>query len=110
MKVNIWSDIRCPFCYIGKHKFEKALAGFPHKEKVEVIWRSFELDPNLKTSKNLSTYDYLAAAKGISREQAVQMNQQVLEIASEVGLEFNLDKSLVANSFNGHRLIQLSKS
>lgn len=110
MQVNIWSDIRCPFCYIGKRKFEAALEKFPHKDKVEVIWRSFELDPNLITRKDISMYDYFAELKGMTREHAVQMNNQVSQVAKEVGLDFNIEQSVVANSFDGHRLIQLAKA
>lgn len=110
MKVDIWSDIRCPFCYIGKKKFEKALERFTHKEKVEVIWHSFQLDPGLKTQRGVHVYDYLARVKGISRDQAVRMHQHVKQSAREVGLEFNFDNAVVANSLNGHRLIQLAKS
>lgn len=110
MKVDIWSDVRCPFCYIGKRKFEKALEKFPHKDKVEVTWRSFQLDPNLKTDESLNLYDYFAELKGISREQGKQMNDRVKEIGKEVGLTFNFDNSVVANSFNAHRLIQLAKA
>ncbi|MEX2594839.1 MAG: DsbA family oxidoreductase [Anditalea sp.] len=110
IKVNIWSDIRCPFCYIGKHKFEAALEKFSQKDKVEVIWRSFELDPHLKTRTDLNMYDYFADLKGMSREHAEKMNDQVVQIAKEVGLNFNIDKAVVANSFNGHRLLQLAKS
>lgn len=110
MKVNIWSDVRCPFCYIGKRKFEMALEKFPHKDKVEVNWRSFELDPNLKTKTGVNAIDHLAVAKGISREQAEGMHNNVKQIAKEVGLDFDFGKSVVANSFNAHRLIQLSKT
>lgn len=110
MKVNIWSDIRCPFCYIGKRKFEMALGQFPHREKVQVIWRSFQLDPNLKTQPDLHPYDYLSGIKGMSREQTASMHDRVESIGREVGLVFNFDNTVVANSFNGHRLIQLAKS
>jgi predicted DsbA family dithiol-disulfide isomerase len=110
MKVNIWSDVRCPFCYIGKRKFELALEKFPHKDQVEVIWRSFELDPSLETQQDVNVYDYFSKAKGISQAQAKQMFSNVTNIAKEVGLDFNLDQSIVANSFNAHRLIQLAKS
>lgn len=110
MKVNIWSDVRCPFCYIGKRKFELALEKFPQKGQVEIIWRSFELDPSLETEQSVNIYDYFSAQKGISKAQAKQMFNNVTEIAAEVGLNFNLDQSVVANSFNAHRLIQLAKS
>lgn len=110
MKVDIWSDIRCPFCYIGKRKFETALAQFEHKDQVEVVWHSFELDPNIKTDTATDSNTYLARIKGQTREWAQQMNQHVTQIASEVGIDFNIDKSVIANSFNAHRLIQLANS
>jgi predicted DsbA family dithiol-disulfide isomerase len=109
MKVDIWSDIRCPFCYIGKRKFEIALAKFPQKDKVEVDWHSFELEPGLKTKKGVNLYDYLAERKNISRESSVQLHQQVTETAREVGLDYRFDRAVIANSFDAHRLIQLAK-
>lgn len=110
MQVNIWSDVRCPFCYIGKRKFETALAKFPHRDEVQVVWKSFQLDPTLQTGEGLSIYDYLIKTKGISREHALAMIDNVTAIAKEIGLEFNIAQSVVANSFNAHRLIQLAKS
>jgi predicted DsbA family dithiol-disulfide isomerase len=109
MKVNIWSDVRCPFCYIGKRKFEKALEQFEHKDEVEVVWKSFELDPTLETQTQVNIYDYFADMKGMPRQQAVQMFGHVTEVAKEVGLDFNLEASVIANSFNAHRLIQYAK-
>ncbi len=109
MKINIWSDVRCPFCYIGKRKFERALERFPHKEQVEVVWRSFQLDPGLKTDPDLHAYDYLAKVKGLHRDQVVQMHDHVKKAAADVGLEFDFDHAIVANSFNAHRLIQFAK-
>ncbi len=110
MEVKIWSDVRCPFCYIGKRKFEAALAGFAHKDEVTITWKSFELDPNIQTVEDTNIYDYFANAKGIPHTQAVEMFDNVTRVAAEVGLEFKLDKSVVANSFNAHRLIQLAKT
>jgi len=110
MKINIWSDIRCPFCYIGKRKFEMALEKFEHRNAVEVEWKSFELDPGLKTQNDVNATEHLAAIKGISKERANEMQQYVKGIANEVGLDFNADKAVVANSFNGHRLIQFAKT
>lgn len=110
MKVNIWSDIRCPFCYIGKRKFEAALEKFPHKDEIEVIWRSFQLDPNLKTQPEVSTFEYFAEMKGTSKEEAMQMHQYVTGIAGQVGLHFDFEKAIVANSFNAHRLIQFART
>jgi len=110
MKVDIWSDVRCPFCYIGKRKFELALEQFPHKDKVEVEWHSFELDPQAETKPDMDPADYLAQKKGQTREWAVQMNAHVSKVAADAGLHFNIENAVVANSFNAHRLIQLAKS
>ncbi|MBC9928843.1 DsbA family oxidoreductase [Chitinophaga qingshengii] len=110
MKVEIWSDIMCPFCYIGKRKFEAALEKFPEKDKIEVEWKSFQLNPDLAPVPGTDVYDYLAQHKGISREQSVQMHQQVTQTASQVGLTYNFDKAVIANSFDAHRLIQLAKA
>ena len=110
MEINIWSDVRCPFCYIGKRKFEMALEKFPHKDKVKVIWKSFELDPNLKTNTKVSAMEHLSKAKGISKAQAEGMQQHVATVAKEIGLDFKSNKTIIANSFNAHRLIQLAKT
>lgn len=110
MQVDIWSDVRCPFCYIGKHKFEKALQDFPQKDKIDIVWHSFELDPYIKTDPDKSIYEHLAENKGIPRDQAKQMVEYSTEIAKDAGLKFNQEKSIVANSFNAHRLIQFAKT
>jgi predicted DsbA family dithiol-disulfide isomerase len=110
MKINIWSDVRCPFCYIGKKKFEIALEKFQHKNNVNVEWQSFELDPNLVTEEDVNALDHLAEIKGISKSKAKEMNQYVAQVAREVGLDFNFEKVVVANSFNAHRVIQFAKS
>jgi len=110
MEVKIWSDVRCPFCYIGKRKFETALAAFAHKDEVNITWKSFELDPNLKTVEDTNIYDYFAEAKGIPKAQAIDMFDNVTQVAAEVGLDFKLGQSVVANSFKAHRLIQLAKT
>lgn len=110
MEVKIWSDVRCPFCYIGKRKFETALAAFAHKDEVKITWKSFELDPNLQTVADTKIYEYFSKAKGIPQEQAVDMFNNVTQVAAEVGLDFKLDQSVVANSFKAHRVIQLAKT
>lgn len=110
MEVKIWSDVRCPFCYIGKRKFETALAAFAHKDEVKITWKSFELDPNLQTVADTNIYEYFSKAKGIPQEQAVDMFNNVTQVAAEVGLDFKLDQSVVANSFKAHRVIQLAKT
>lgn len=109
MKVDIWSDIRCPFCYIGKHAFDKALAEFPHRKEIEVVWHSFELDPSLKTQPELSLYDYIGALKGLSREDVAEMHVRVSDMGESVGVSFDFERAVVANSLHGHRLIQFAK-
>lgn len=109
MKVEIWSDVMCPFCYIGKRKFENALQQFKNKADVEIIWKSFQLNPNMKTEPNKSINQYLAETKGWTLDYAKEMNTYVSDMAKEVGLTYHLDKAIVANSFDAHRLIQLAK-
>jgi protein disulfide-isomerase len=109
MKVEIWSDIMCPFCYIGKRKFEKALAQFSHKDNIELVWKSFQLAPDLKTQPDKNIHQFLSEHKGVSIEQAKAMNNQVTEMASMVGLVYNFDKSIPANSFKAHRFIHVAK-
>jgi protein disulfide-isomerase len=111
MKVEIWSDIMCPFCYIGKRHFEEALKQFPDAENVEIEWKSFQLDPELpKPASHLNVYEYLAERKGISLEQSKSMHQNVEEMAKRAGLNYNFSKTVVSNSFDAHRLIQFAKT
>jgi len=110
MEVKIWSDVRCPFCYIGKRKFEAALEKFQHKDKVKVTWKSFQLDPGLQTRTDINTLDYFVETKGVTKEQARQMLSGATQMAKEVGLDFHLEDSVLANSFKAHKLIQMAKS
>lgn len=110
MKVEIWSDIMCPFCYIGKRRFETALQQFPGKEDIEIVWKSFQLNPSIKTEAGKNINEYLADTKGWTIEYAKQMNAHVTNMAKEVGLHYNFDKAMVANTFDAHRLIQLAKA
>lgn len=109
MKVEIWSDIVCPFCYIGKRKFEHALNQFDQKDKVEIVWRSFQLDPDLSPVAGQSIHQYLADRKGVSPQQGKEMNNYMKDKAKEVGLEYNFDQAIVNNTMNGHRLLHLAK-
>ncbi len=109
MKVEIWSDVMCPFCYIGKRRFENALEQFPGKEHVEIEWKSFQLNPDMKTDPSKSINDFLAEHKGISVAQAKQMNDRVTAMAAEVGLQYDFDKAIAANSFDAHRLSHFAK-
>jgi predicted DsbA family dithiol-disulfide isomerase len=108
MKVEIWSDVMCPFCYIGKRKFEKALEDF-HGDDVNVTWRSFQLNPHLKIEPGKNIHEYLADVKGISTTQAKQLNERVTKMAAEAGLHYNFDTAVVANSFDAHRFSHLAK-
>lgn len=110
MKIEIWSDVACPFCYIGKRRMEEALSGFEHQSEVEIEWKSFQLNPELKTNKTQSIHEYLAEAKGWTIEYARQMGEQVSAMAEEVGLHYNMDATVVANTLNAHRLIQYAKT
>ncbi|MCX6215267.1 DsbA family oxidoreductase [Spirosoma sp.] len=109
MDVEIWSDIMCPFCYIGKRKFEQALNQFEHKEQINIVWKSFQLNPDMKTQPGKSINQYLAEIKGWSLAEAQRMNDHVTGMAREVGLSYDLNKAVVANSWDAHRLIQLAK-
>lgn len=110
MKVDIWSDVRCPFCYIGKHKFETALAQFAHKENIAVEWHSFELDRSLQTNPTVHPVEHLATTKGIGVDQMKEMMHHAAKAAEEVGIKMNFENGVVANSFNAHRLIQYAKT
>ena len=108
MKIDIWSDIMCPFCYIGKRKLEGALEGFEHKDDVEIIWHSFQLDPDLKSQPGKNVLQYLAERKGQSLAWAEKVQDQVTRSAAAEGLTYNFDKAVIANSFDAHRLIHLA--
>lgn len=111
MKVDIWSDIMCPFCYIGKRHYERALEQFADANNIELEWHSFQLDPGLpKPASDLSAYDYLAQRKGITREQSVNMHSNVVQMAKNAGLDYHFETAVVANSFDAHRLIQFAKT
>lgn len=110
MKIEIWSDIVCPFCYIGKRKFEKALQNFASEKELDIIYRSFQLMPDIQTDPSLSIDDFLAREKGMSLEQARELNRQVSQQAATLGLDYQLDKAIVANTFQAHRLLQYALS
>lgn len=108
MKVEIWSDIVCPFCYIGKRRLEEALAGFEHKEHVVIEYKSFELDPNADSEAKIHTHEMLAGKYGMSLEQAKASTQSVAQQAASAGLEFRFDRQYVQNTFDAHRLAQFA--
>lgn len=109
MRVDIWSDTACPFCYIGKRNFEKALAQFQHKDKVQVTMHSFELDPNAPKNQNVSMDQMLAKKYGMPIEKAREMNVSVTERAAQAGIHFDLEAAILTNHLDGHRLLHLAK-
>ena len=106
LTVEIWSDVVCPWCYIGKRRFEAALAEFPHE--VETVWRSFELDPGAPATREHSATEHLAAKYGMSLEQAQASHAQMTELAAREGLEYHFETARGGNSFDAHRLIHLA--
>ncbi|UVJ41502.1 DsbA family oxidoreductase [Arthrobacter sp. CJ23] len=108
MKIEIWSDVACPWCYIGKRRFEAALADFPHKDSVEVQWRSYQLDPSIPGHYDGTELDYLSTRKGMAPAQVSKMFEHVAEQGKGEGLNYRFDNVVVANSFTAHRLIHLA--
>lgn len=108
MKVEIWSDVMCPFCYIGKRRFEKAVQELPFGKYIQVEWKSFQLDPSITNEPGKNVNQYLAERKGVSVQQAQEMNDYVTKMAAEVGLQYDFSKAVVANSFDAHRFSHLA--
>src|SRR4051794_34910639 len=109
MQVEIWSDVVCPWCYIGKRRFESALLRFEHKDDVQVIWRSFELDPSAPPVRPDSNTERLAAKYGMSIEQAQQSHDRVTQLAEQENLTYHLKEARSGNTFDAHRLIHLAR-
>jgi predicted DsbA family dithiol-disulfide isomerase len=109
MKVEIWSDVMCPFCFIGKRKFEAALQSVEFGSEVEVVWKSFQLNPQLETNPKTSIFQYLSEKKGLELTQLQMMIERVSEMGKAVGIEIIFENQVVANSFLAHRLSNLSK-
>lgn len=109
MKVQIWSDVMCPFCYIGKKNFEAALEKLPFKDEVEVEWKSYQLDPELnETSGSKTINEYLAERKGMPIAQIEQMQMRIKDMGKQVGIGFNIENAIVANTFPAHKLIHFA--
>jgi predicted DsbA family dithiol-disulfide isomerase len=110
MEIEIWSDVACPWCYVGKRRFEAALEQFEHRDDVTITWRSFELDPEAPAEREGDRAEHLARKYGMSAEQAKQSEVQMTQTAAGEGLDFHLDISRAGNTFDGHRLVHLAKS
>lgn len=110
MKIEIWSDFVCPFCYIGKRRLELALHEFAHRECVTIQFLSYELEPDSEAKPNQNIHEYLAARKGISLEQAKRMNENVGYEAKKVGLIYNFDTMQHTNTFDAHRVAKYAET
>ncbi|HUH74994.1 MAG TPA: DsbA family oxidoreductase [Chitinophagales bacterium] len=110
MKIEIWSDVVCPFCYIGKRHFEESLAKFSEVEHLDIEWKSFQLDPEGQPDPQKDAYTHLAEKKQKSIDWSISVHQQITETAAKSGLEFRFDIAKPANTLLAHRLIQLAKT
>ena len=107
MKVEIWSDVVCPWCAIGKRRFEKAMEGFAHADDVQVRWRSFELDPAAPREREGDLATHLAEKYGVTPEKAQAMHDQMTQTAAQDGLDFHFERARGGNTLDAHRLIHL---
>ncbi len=110
MIIHIWSDVVCPFCYIGKRHLEQALTQFEQSSEVTLVWHSYQLDPDLVPVPGQSLYESLSERKGWSMEQTREISANVIAMAKEAGLNYDFDKVISANTFSAHQLIHLSSS
>jgi predicted DsbA family dithiol-disulfide isomerase len=110
MRVEVWSDVVCPWCYLGKRRLERALAGFEHAGEVEVVWRSFQLDPAHRKGLRQPVYETLAEKFGGTTAQARAMTERVKGLAAGEGLAYDFDRAVVVNTFDAHRLTHLAKA
>jgi predicted DsbA family dithiol-disulfide isomerase len=108
MELEIWSDIACPWCYVGKRRMEAALASFEHADAVNVTWRSFELDPTAPPAREQSHVELIAQKYGRTVEQVEAMDAQLTGVAAEAGIDMKLSQIRSGNTFDGHRVIHLA--
>ncbi|WP_347350630.1 DsbA family oxidoreductase [Intrasporangium sp.] len=108
MRIDIWSDIACPWCFIGKRRFERALVGFAHRDDVQVSWHSYQLDPDLPEHYDGAELDYLAGRKGMTPEQVRRMFDHIGGVAAGEGLRYDFGSLVVANSLRAHELVHLA--
>jgi predicted DsbA family dithiol-disulfide isomerase len=108
MQIEIWSDVICPWCYIGKRRFEQALAQFEKRDEVKITWRSFELDPKSPQQYDCTLDEMLGKKYGVSVQQAAEMNARVSGVAREVGLEYRLSEARPGNTLDAHRLLHFA--
>lgn len=109
MKIEIWSDIMCPFCYIGKKHFDEALSQLEEIKDIDVEYKSYQLDPNYQHKQGDTVYSYLSDSKGMGMDQVKAMTDHVVQSAEKAGLRIDFDKSIPANTFDAHRLTHFAK-
>jgi predicted DsbA family dithiol-disulfide isomerase len=107
MHAEIWSDVVCPWCYIGKRRFERAVAAFGHP--VEIVWRSYELNPNAPPVRDGSSLERIARKYGMTLEEAGRRYQHITDLAAAEGLDYHLDRARWGRSFDAHRLLHLAR-
>ena len=110
MKIEIWSDYACPYCYIGKRRLEKALENFSDREDIEISFKSFELDPSASYKTTTNTRERISEKYRISTEKAQQMIDSITEYAKSVGLDFNYDTVRYTNTFDAHRIAKYAET
>jgi len=110
MKIEMWSDFVCPFCYLGKRRLEIALEKFKQKDEVELVFKSFELDPSSKKKFDGNIHEFIAEKYGIPVEQARASNNQIKAEAKAIGLNYNFDDAIRTNTFNAHRVVHYAKT
>lgn len=110
IQVEIWSDVVCPFCFIGKKNFEAALEKYSGPEKIEVVWRSFELDPKAQKSQQIKIHDLIAKKYGRTAEWAQENNQRLTAQGKAIGIDFDFNSIIPTNSFDAHRLLHFARA
>jgi predicted DsbA family dithiol-disulfide isomerase len=108
--VEIWSDVACPWCYVGKRRFETALAGFEHRDDVQVTWRSFELDPTAPYEYEGELAAHLAEKYGMTIAEARERQQHLVALAAAEGISFRFDTARRASTFDAHRIVHLAEA
>jgi len=110
MRIDVWSDVVCPWCWLGKARLEKALAAFPHGQHVEVVFRSFELDPGAPKERDISTNEMLAKKYGLRPAQIAAMHERIRGMGLADGVEFRFDRTRTSNTFDAHQIIHLASA
>lgn len=109
MKIEIWSDIMCPFCYMGKKQLDKAIERLPYRDQIEIVWRSFELNPDIAYIPGKSVTQYLSEIKNMPIEDVQRMQEKLVLQGKELDIDFNFDQAPISNSHNAHKLIHIAQ-